>query len=79
MQWKLLLSLPGDMETEGAGDDRDDDDDDDMTGGHKRGDLLPTLKQWLRAKFTRGERSDSAADASQVHYRREEKIMSFLK
>ena len=62
MHWKLLLSLPGTMEIE----DHDEDSDDDMCGGVKQGDLLPVLKQWLCAKFTRGEGGDSTANTPQV-------------
>ena len=62
MHWKLLLSLPGDLEME----EQDEDSDDDMTGDLKHRDLLPVLKQWLCAKFTRGEGGNSTVDASQV-------------
>ena len=62
VHWKLLLSLPGDLETE----EQDEDSNDDMTGDLKHRDLLPVLKQWLCAKFTRGEGGDSTVDASQV-------------
>ena len=46
--------------------DHDEDSDDDMCGGVKQGDLLPVLKQWLCAKFTRGEGGDSTANTPQV-------------
>ncbi|XP_070193610.1 germinal-center associated nuclear protein-like isoform X2 [Littorina saxatilis] len=68
IQWKLLLSLPGDMEIE---DDDDDNCDDDMTGViSKRGDLMAVLKQWLGAKLTHGEGNASPAN------RKEKNILS---
>ncbi|KAL8566161.1 hypothetical protein ACOMHN_041316 [Nucella lapillus] len=65
IQWKLLLSLPGEMEEEEK--DNDDDGDDDTTGTYRPDPLMPVLKEWLCAKFTHGDSSstnNNAADPS---------------
>lgn len=63
LQWKMLLSLPGDTE---MGEEVEDETDYSSEAEQKRRELLETLSAWLEAKFTHGDAAEQSKSQPEV-------------